>query len=100
MFPRYDIELDTTYMNANNDIAWTESDVRHVRATIDANKGEYKQFPSDGVAITKYLNSSGMELVIKREVMIELQKDKYPCDNPLVSYNTSGEVIVNPNIQL
>jgi len=100
MFPRHDIRIEKDYINANNDFEVFESDKQHIQDTIDARPGEWKEHPTDGVNITSYLNSSGMELTIKRRIMMELTNDRYPCDSPKVSYSQDGTLTVDPNIEL
>jgi hypothetical protein len=100
MQPRYDIGIDKDYMNANNDISWNESDIQHIEDTIELRQGECKEFPNDGVSIGMYLNSQGMESDVARKTIIELQKDLYICNNPLVSYSADGTLIINPNVTI
>jgi predicted metal-binding protein len=97
---RYDIRIDTAYINANNDIEWFVSDMAHIQDAIEASPGQWKEHPTDGVAIVNYLNSAGQEQTVARKVIIELQKDLYQCNNPLVTYTSDGTLNVNPNIEL
>ena len=97
---RQDIRIEADYINANNDIELYASDADHIQDTIDANPGEWKEHPADGVGITNYLNSSGEQATIARKTIIQLQSDLYPCENPLVSYDAAGKLIVDPNIEL
>lgn len=100
MTPRYDIRLTKAYMNANNDIEWFASDVQHIEDTINSNAGEWKENPLDGVGIKNYLSSAGQQATVARKVMLELQKDLYVCDNPIVKYDASGKLTIDPNITL
>lgn len=97
---RYDIDFDLTYIAAQNDFKWVASDMQHIEDTIAASQGEWKENPSDGVAISNYLNSSGQENKLARITMVQLQKDMYQCNNPLVSYAPDGTLTLNPNIEL
>ena len=97
---RQDIRAEAEYINTNNDIEMYDSDVDHIEDTIAANPGEWKEHPSDGVGIASFLNSSGQEATIARKVIIQLQSDLYDCDKPTVSFDSSGELIVNPNIEI
>jgi hypothetical protein len=100
MKPRYDIRLNKAFINAKNDIEWYESDITHIRRIISANVGEYKENPTMGIGIRKYLSSSGTENELKRKTMIEMQRDMYPCDNPIVTLDATGKLELNPNIVL
>ena len=97
---RYDIRLSASYINTHNDIEWFASDVQHVEDIIAAYPGEYKENPTMGVSIGKYLNSNASKDTVARKVMIELQGDLYPCDNPIVTYSADGTMNVNPNFTL
>jgi len=97
---RYDIDCDLTYIAEQNDLKWIASDMQHIEDTIAASKGEWKENPSDGVGIDNYLNSSGQEDKLARITMVQLQKDMYPCNNPIVSYSSNGTLTLNPNIEL
>jgi hypothetical protein len=98
MEARYDIRLDAAYINANNDAEWFASDSTHVKHTIQATPGSYKESPADGVAINLFLNSAGQEDEVAQKIMFELSKDFYQCTNPLVSYDTSGKLTIDPNL--
>ena len=100
MTARKDIRVDKSYINANNDIEMFTSDTRHIRNIINATPNSYKENPMMGVSINNYLNSQGIENEIKRKMMIELQGDKYQCDNPIVEFDPSGKLTINPNIEL
>lgn len=97
---RQDIRIDPDYINAKNDLEWFASDADHIQDTIDANPGEWKEHPQDGVGILNYLSSSGQQAAIGRKTIIQLQSDLYPCDNPQIGYDATGKLIVNPNIEL
>lgn len=94
---RKDIFLDTDYINANNDIGWVESDQQHVQDTINTSPGCWKENPQDGVGVQSYLNSSGMEQVIARSIYVQLTSDLYQVTNPKVSFDASGQLLIDPN---
>jgi hypothetical protein len=96
---RQDIRLNTEFINANNDLEYYDSDSAHIQATISATPNSYKEYPNDGVAILNFLNSSGQEDFIKRKTIIQLQSDRYNCNNPTVSM-VNGKLSLNPNIEL
>jgi hypothetical protein len=43
-------------------------------------------------------NSSGAEDDVARKVMLELKSDMYQCNNPIVSYDQSGLLTIDPNV--
>lgn len=100
MDARNDIKIGADYINANNDIEVYLSDVDHIQDTIQATQGSYKEFPLDGVSIEKYLNSSGQEQTISRDIIIQLKSDKYKVNNPIVAFDTDGNLSINPNATL
>lgn len=73
------------------------SDEWHIQDIIQADKGWYKEFPSLGVGIEKYLNSSGTEQEIVRNTKLQLQSDGYNVKNTLASFDGNGELILAPN---
>lgn len=99
MTQRYDIRIKAAYVNANNDIEIFASDMQHVKDIINANEGSFKETPSLGVGVTNYLLGSGIEQTLARKTIIQLQSDKYPCTNPIVS-TTGGKLTINPNLDL
>jgi len=100
METRYDIRISSTFVNTNNDIEWFASDIQHIEDTIQTTPGSYKENPEDGVAVGNYLSSSGQEDTIASKVSLELQKDLYQCDDPIVVYDQSGKLTIDPNINL
>ncbi len=100
MAKRYDINLDPTAITASNDIPVYESDEDHIQDTIQASKGSYKENPNDGVQIDMYLNSSGQETTIAREIILQLKTDGYRSESPVIGYTTDGQLSVKPNAVL
>jgi hypothetical protein len=94
--PRFDIKIDKTFINANNDISFYESDEDHIQDTIQATKGSYKESPQDGVNIQSYLNSQGQGQTLAREIIVQLKSDLYVVNNPIIEI-TSDSISVNPN---
>lgn len=97
MDKRTDIRIDPDYVNANNDIAFYESDKDHVQDTIQATPGSYKEHPGDGVNALAYLGSSGQETTIARKIIVQLRSDGYTVQSPEVSYAPDGTLTINPN---
>lgn len=94
---RYDINIDADFINAKNDLQVYESDVDHIQDTIQAFQGSYKENPQDGVEIETYLSSAGQEQTIAREIIVQLKSDKYIVNNPIVYFDSSGNLNINPN---
>ena len=100
MEARRDIKLEAEFINTNNDIEVYLSDVDHIQDTIQATQGSYKEYPLDGVSIEKYLNSSGQEQTIARDIIIQLKSDRYKVNNPIVAFDSDGNLSINPNATL
>lgn len=54
-----------------------ESDRQNIDFIIIAAKGEFKEFPSLGVGVSKYVKSLGAEREMLREISIQLSVDGY-----------------------
>ena len=76
------------------------SDVQHIEDTINAFPGWWKNYPSEGVGIFKYVNGSFSEQEIKRSLMIQLGSDGYTVNNPQVTNDGNGNLIINPNASI
>lgn len=61
---------------ANGDFVIGVSDVQHVRHILEAEKGQYKQFPLIGAAIRRAINAA-INSILFREVGIQLKSDGY-----------------------
>lgn len=53
------------------------SDHQHVQTIIEANKGNFLESPTLGVAIVEYKNGSISSTELSQRVRLELQKDGY-----------------------
>jgi len=100
MANRYDISLDAVGITTLNDLPIIDSDQDHIQDTIQANKGDYKENPQDGVSIQSYLNSSGQETTISRDIILQLKSDGYRSNNPLITFSSNGELQIEPNAVL
>ena len=95
---RFDIKSDSTgVLIADNDLVYDVSDAQHVQDTINAAPGWWKENFSDGVDIRSYLNSSEQEQVIARKIKLQLEADLYTVNNPRVSFDVNGQLIIEPN---
>ena len=57
-----------------------DSDAQHVQDIINAYSGWWKEFPTLGVGIKKFLGAPGGVQVLKRSVKIHLRSDGYRVD--------------------
>ena len=73
------------------------SDEQHIQDIIEAVNGDFKEFPTVGVGIEGYLNSSGTEQEIQQKIKLALQADGYILTNPFVEFNTDGTLNISPN---
>jgi len=98
MAVRKDFELlDNDLLFENGDFKISESDQQHIADTINAYPGWWKSFPIDGVGIGYYQNSAGGAQQLARKIKIELEKDGYTVDNPVIEFGTDGKLNIYPN---
>jgi hypothetical protein len=84
----------------NGDLSIFESDDEHISALFDSNKGEWKQFPTLGIDLIKYLNSPSQlsRLEVYQESNLQLTQDGYKSQNLSVDYNIlSGKLEIKTN---
>jgi flavorubredoxin len=95
---RQDIKtLNNDVVIENGDFKIFESDQQHIEDTINAYAGWWKENPTDGVGIGLYQNSSGSVQQLSRKIKIELEKDKYKVDNPIIEFDSSSNLNIYPN---
>ena len=99
MNPRYDILLDDNNILeiVDNDVVWEISDEQHIEDTINASPGWWMENFSDGVGIRSYLNSSGQDQILARQIKIQLESDLYTVSDSQVSFDSSGRLVIQPN---
>tara|TARA_R110000796_G_scaffold73842_5_gene165889 strand:- start:4635 stop:4934 length:300 start_codon:yes stop_codon:yes gene_type:complete len=61
-----------------------DSDAQHVQDIINSWAGWWKEFPTLGVGVKRYLGKSGGVQVIKRAIKIHLKSDGYRTDNIII----------------
>tara|TARA_B100000767_G_scaffold254927_1_gene260695 strand:- start:155 stop:457 length:303 start_codon:yes stop_codon:yes gene_type:complete len=66
------------------DFLITDSDTQHVQDIINSFAGWWKEFPTIGVGIKKYLGATGGVQVVKRAIKIQLKSDGYRTDKIIV----------------
>ena len=78
-----DLEIDPN----TGDFLTADSDTQHVKDIINSFSGWYKEFPTVGVGIKRYLGRPGGIQVLKREIKLQLKSDGYRADNIIVKNN-------------
>jgi len=98
MAARHDLQLnDNDIVVSNNDLVLVESDTQHVIDTINASQGWWKENPTDGVSIFRYLKGRGVQQELSRTMKLQLISDGYSC-RPSVSFDANGQLIITPNV--
>jgi len=100
MESRIDIQLDDNdIVVSKNDLVLVESDIQHVVDTINANQGWWKENPTDGVGILKYFKGRNVQQELSRTMKLQLVSDGYSA-RPAISYDSNGQLIINPNVAI
>ena len=97
--PRTDIatDINAELIFKNGDLTIDFSDEQHIQDTINAIPGFWKEFPLDGVAVIRYINSPGGGQLLAREIKVELESDGYTVNNPVIEFSTNGKLNIYPN---
>lgn len=64
-----------------------DSDAQHVQDIINSWAGWWKEFPTLGVGVKRYLGKPGGVQVLKRTIKIHLKSDGYRTDNIIIKGN-------------
>ena len=88
-----DNEGDLSFLNGDFKVDF--SDNQHQVDIIQSSKGSWKQYPLLGVGINNYLNSSGAQLVFKREVQTQLESDGYNVNEIVFESNDISNFTVD-----
>ena len=95
-----DLKLDEDgdlYIDPNTgDLKIDLSDKQHIKDIINSNTGWWKQFPLVGVGVQYYLNSSGLDQQLEREIKVQLTADGYSVERPRV-IRTPDSFTIEPN---
>ena len=96
---RTDFLIDTNaeLIIKNGDFVFGQSDEQHIQDTINAIPGWWKEFPLDGVAVITFINSPGGGQGLSRRIQIELEKDGYRVDHPVIEFSPDGKLNIYPN---
>lgn len=76
---RKDLLLDSfgDLVIEEGDFAIGLSDMQHVKHIVEAQKGEFKEFPFMGFGVESYLKTNTNPLAFKRDLKIQLEYDSY-----------------------
>jgi hypothetical protein len=92
------LEDNDVYIDATTgDFDIHDSDPQHVQDIINSWAGWWKEFPTIGVGIKRYLGRSGGIQLVKRSIKIHLKSDGYRADKINVKDNSvyiTGERII------
>jgi hypothetical protein len=78
-----DLAIDAT----TGDFLLADSDPQHVQDIINSYAGWWKEFPTLGVGVKRFLGASGGVQVVKRAIKIQLNSDGYRADKVVISNN-------------
>lgn len=81
----------------NGDFMAAESDQQHIEDIIGSFIGEWKEFPYIGVGVEDYINSTGEEQELARQIKLQLQADGYSAENAKIKRDQHGNLIIEPN---
>ena len=70
-----------------------ETDYQNVDFIVIANKGDFKEYPTLGVGLERYLKSVGKQGNLRREIEIQLGVDGYKAGD--VSVSNTGKIEIN-----
>lgn len=68
---------DGDILISDGDFVIGDSDNDHIVDIINSNQGDWKEFILCGVGIDAFLNSSGMQLSLKKKITNQLIQDGY-----------------------
>lgn len=79
------LENNDLFVDANlGDFSIGESDAQHVQDILNSYAGWWKQTPTLGVGIKRYLGKSGGIQDVKRQIIVHLKSDGYRTDNVII----------------
>lgn len=95
----FKIGADGDLVFSGGDLKIDFSDKQHIQDIINSNTGWWKQFPLVGVGIQYYLNSSGLQQQLEREIKIQLVADGYSVERPTAISDPDGTFTITPNAE-
>lgn len=84
---------DGDYINDGGDFKYGDADNQAIHYLIVSGPGHWKEFPTIGVGIHKYLQGTRGPQEIQREIRKHLENDIFP--NPLVDARSFPTITVN-----
>lgn len=84
---------DLGFSEVADDFKTGEADNQYIGHIVESSVGHYKEFPTLGVGIFKYLNGTASAAQIERDIRIQLKSDVFT--NPLVNAKNFPEIVVN-----
>ena len=82
------LENNDLFIDPNTgDFAIGESDPQHVQDIISSWAGWWKEFPTVGVGVKRYLGNPGGIQVVKRAIGLHLENDGYRTDKITIRGN-------------
>lgn len=96
--PATDYLLDSNgdLLITNGDIVVGESDKQHIKDTINAFPGWWKQYPTDGVGIAAYAKARANTLELEKQLRLQLESDGYRVGVPIIEFD-NGKLHVFPD---
>nr|BAR22570.1 hypothetical protein [uncultured Mediterranean phage uvMED] len=82
-FENGDIAIDAT----GGDFLIKDSEAQHIEDLLSAWAGWYKQAPTVGAGVRRYLGSSKNKQFLKRDIQITLKADGYKVQNVTIDKN-------------
>jgi hypothetical protein len=61
----------------DGDLSIGLSDEDHIIDIINSNQGDWKEYILCGVGIDNYLNSSGLDIFLEKEIGVQLERDGF-----------------------
>jgi|688.fasta_scaffold1805114_2 hypothetical protein len=80
---------DNDLLIENNDFVIGNSDEDHIVDIINSAQGDWKEYVLCGVNVDNYLNSSGAQLQLKKQILSQLAQDGYSSITVNFSDNNS-----------
>lgn len=100
MASRIDLKLfENDLVVFNDDFQLVESDEQHIADTINAAPGWWKENPTDGVGIMKFLKGKNVQQEAARAIQLNLQSDGYNS-RPIVNFDSLGNLIIDTNVNV
>jgi hypothetical protein len=100
--PRTDILLDenNSILCRDGDIVCGESDQQHVQLLVSSNKGDFKESPTVGAGIIKYVKAAESRLKeMRRDIKVQLNNDGYKFIGFATDENNETTIDYEPNYE-